>query len=113
MVALLAKFLVTPITLLAMASFVPGVVVESVYIALIVAIILGVLHITIRPLLLLFTLPVTILTLGLFVFILDALLLWFVSSFIEGFAFDGFLVVLLTAVVLALAHWLADLIAEQ
>lgn len=112
MLTLLAKFLVTPVTLLVIAHFVPGVVVESFYIALIVAAILGLLHITIRPLLLLFTLPVTIFTLGLFVFVLDALLLWFVSSFIAGFAFDGFLVVLLTAVVLALAHWLADLIAQ-
>jgi len=70
--------------------------------ALVVSLVLGILHITVRPILLLLTLPLTIITVGLFVFVINALLFWFVASFIEGFAVDGFLGALLGALVSAL-----------
>ena len=80
----------------------PGMVLDSFGTALIVALLLGVLHITVRPILLLLTLPLTILTVGLFVFVVNALIFWFVAGFVEGFAVDGFLGAFLGALVSAL-----------
>jgi len=103
-----AKFLVTPLVLLLAALYVPGVVVDGLYTALIVAVILGLLNITVRPILLIFSLPITILTFGLFVFVLNGLLLWFVSTFVEGLAFSGFLTALLVALLISVANAIAD-----
>jgi len=107
----IVQFLVTPVTLLLAAHFIPGVMIDSLYTALIIAVLLGVLNILVRPVLLLFSLPVTIVTLGLFVFLLDAAILWFIASFVQGFAFTGFLPALIVTILLAVAHWLADMLS--
>ncbi len=88
---LLARWLINALALLAAAYLVPGVSVSSLYVALVVALILGFINAVIRPILLVLTLPINILTLGLFTFVLNGLLFWFVSSFVRGFAVDGFL----------------------
>lgn len=64
--------------------------VKSFYTALLVAVVLGLLNAVVRPVLILLTLPVTLLTLGLFIFVINGLLFWFVSSFVAGFHVDGF-----------------------
>lgn len=109
---LLAKFLVTPAVLLFSAAFVPGVEVSGVYVALIVALLLAVVNVTIKPVLILLTLPITIITLGLFIFIINTLMLLFVASFVEGFSFDGFLPALLVALLIAFAHWVANRVLD-
>ncbi len=93
--SLIYRVLVTALALLLVARFIPGIVVESVYVAIIAAVILGLLNLIVKPILIVFTLPVTILTLGLFIFIINAGLFWFAASFIEGFSVDGFLVAIL------------------
>lgn len=93
--SLIYRVLVTALALLLVARFIPGIVVESVYVAIIAAVILGLLNLLVKPILIVFTLPVTILTLGLFIFIINASLFWFAASFIEGFSVDGFLVAIL------------------
>ena len=60
----------------------------------------------VRPVLVLLTLPVTILTLGLFIFVLNGLLFWFVGSFIQGFVVDGFWSGVFGAIVFSLISWL-------
>lgn len=80
----------------------PGMAIAGFGTALIVALLLGVLHITVRPVLLLLTLPLTILTVGLFVFVVNALMFWFVAGFVEGFEVDGFLGAFFGALVSAL-----------
>jgi len=112
MTALLTRFLVTPVVLLAMASFFPGVVVSGLYTALIVAVILAVINVTLKPILILLTLPINLLTLGLFTFVINALLLLFVSSFVDGFSFSGFFAAFVTALVLSIANWLAHVLAD-
>ncbi|MGI5827044.1 MAG: phage holin family protein [Patescibacteria group bacterium] len=87
-----------------------GLEVSSFYIALITAIILGLINALVRPLLILLTLPINILSLGLFTFVINAFLVWFVSSFIQGFALGGFWPALLLALWLALGGFITNLL---
>ena len=73
--------------------------------ALVVALVLGLLNAIIRPVLILLTLPVTILTLGLFILVINALLFWAVASFIEGFHVAGFWSAFWGAIVYSLISW--------
>src|SRR3989344_3420776 len=97
----LVRFLGATLAVLLAAYLIPGFVVEDFYTALIVALILGVLNITIKPLLVLLTLPLTLLTFGLFTLVINALLLWFIASFVQGFTVDGFIPALLGGLVIA------------
>lgn len=108
--SLFLLWLVNAVSLLAVAYFLPSVSVASFYIALIAALLLGLVNTLIRPLLVLITLPITILTLGLFTLVINALLFWFVASFVEGFRVAGFWSAfwgaLLYSVISSLASWL-------
>lgn len=90
MVKLVTKTIIGAFALLLAATIVPGVEVSTLYIAIITAVILGILNAVVRPILLLLTLPINLLTLGLFIFIINALLFWFASTFVDGFAVAGF-----------------------
>ncbi|RMD51090.1 phage holin family protein, partial [Candidatus Parcubacteria bacterium] len=68
--------------------------------ALIAALILGLLNAIIRPVLLIITLPINILTLGLFTFIINAFLIWFMPSFVKGVEITGFMPALMAAIIL-------------
>ncbi len=87
---IIARFLLTVFSLLLVANIVPGIEVKSLGVALVVALILGVINVTLKPVLLLITLPLTVITLGLFTFILNALLFWFIAAFFPGFSVSGF-----------------------
>ena len=76
--------------LLAVAHFYSGVVVTSFTAALIAAFVLGLLNTIVRPILVVLTLPVTILSLGLFLFVINALMFWFAASVLNGFQVRGF-----------------------
>ncbi len=88
--SLIIKWVVDAAALFLIGHFVAGVTVASFPTALIVVFVLGIVNITIRPFLILLTLPITILTLGLFTFVINALLFWFVASFVKGFDVAGF-----------------------
>jgi putative membrane protein len=105
---LLIVWLINALALLALPYLVPSVQVDSFFTALIAALILGLVNTLIRPLLVLLTLPVTVLTLGLFIFVINALLFWFVASFVEGFHVAGFWSALFGWLVYALISWAAS-----
>ena len=84
----------------------PGVGVASFGAALVAALVLGLVNAVIRPILILLTLPATILTLGLFIFVINGLLFWFVGSFIQGFTVTGFWAGVFGAVVFSLISWI-------
>lgn len=86
----LIKILLNAIAVLIAATIIPGVHVTSFLIALAVAVVLGALNVFVRPLLIFLTLPVTIITFGLFVFVINALLVLLAAYIIPGFAVDGF-----------------------
>lgn len=88
---ILFRLLIVAVTLMGIAYIVPGIEITSFYAALIAAIVLGLLNIFIRPLLVVLTLPITILSLGLFIFVINGLLFWFAASFIDGMQVAGFI----------------------
>jgi putative membrane protein len=87
---LLLVWLINAIALMAVAYLLPGIAVASFVTALVAALVLGLVNAVIRPILVLLTLPATLLTLGLFIFVINGLLFWFVGTFIEGFHVAGF-----------------------
>jgi putative membrane protein len=107
---LLVVWLINALALLALPYVVPSVQVDSFVTALAAALLLGFVNTLIRPLLVLLTLPATILTLGLFIFVINALLFWFVASFLKGFTVGGFWSAFFGAIVYALISWAASVI---
>lgn len=87
---ILIKWLVTTAAILISAYFLPGVSVRSLGAALLTALVLGLINAILRPILLLFTFPLTIVTLGLFIFVLNALLVLLTSAIVPGFHVQSF-----------------------
>ena len=88
---LFLRWIINALALLAATQIISGFHVSSFYSAMIAALILGLLNAIIRPILIILTLPVTIVTLGLFTFVINGLLVWFMASFVKGVSVTGFL----------------------
>lgn len=110
MIYLLARWALNAAALLLVAYLYPGVSVESFFAALVAALVLGLVNAVIRPILVILTLPATLLTLGLFIFVINALLFWFVAEIVQGFRVTGFgaalLGSILYSVITLLTSWL-------
>ena len=110
MLTLLARWILNAAALLLVAYMYPGVHVTSFGAAMIAALVLGLVNAILRPILLILTLPVTILTLGLFIFVINALMFWLVANVVQGFGVDGFwaamLGSILYSVITLLTSWL-------
>lgn len=102
---LLAVWVINALSLLALPYLFDSIRVDSFVTAMIVAVVLGLVNAFIRPLLIILTLPATILTLGLFIFVVNGLLFWFVGSFIQGFTVAGFWPGVFGAVAYSLISW--------
>jgi putative membrane protein len=102
MLTLLARWVVNAAVLLLVAYIYPGVQVESFLAALLAALVLGLVNAIVRPILVVLTLPVTLLTLGLFLFVINALLFWFVAEVVHGFSVGGFGAALLGSILYSL-----------
>ena len=105
---LILRWLISALALLALPYVMSGIEVKSFYIALIVAVVLGLINAVVRPVLILLTLPVTVLTLGLFILVINALLFWFVASFVDGFQVSGFWTAFFGAILYSLITWAAN-----
>ncbi|MBD3299956.1 MAG: phage holin family protein [Candidatus Moranbacteria bacterium] len=88
---ILISWLLLTIEVLVVARLLPGITIDGFFSAVIVALFIGVLNSIVKPFLALVTLPVNILTLGIFSFILNTFLLLIIASLIQGFSIDGFL----------------------
>jgi putative membrane protein len=113
MARLLLIWILNALALLTVANFVPGIHLDGFGDALIAALFLGLVNTLIRPLLLLLTLPVTVVTLGLFIFVINGLLFWFVGSMLKNFVVDGFWYGVLGAVLYSLFSWALSAAAQQ
>ncbi len=106
----LLRLFIVALALLIATEVVPGVTVSSLYIAMIVAVLLAVLNVTARPIMVFLTLPLTVITLGIFLFVINAAILMFLASFIDGFTIASFWSALLLAlwltVINGFAHWI-------
>lgn len=102
---LIIKWLGSALAVMIASYVLPGVKLDSFWSALWVALFLGLVNIIIKPLLILLTLPINILTLGLFTFVINAILILLASSVIKGFSVSGFWVALLFSIVLAIFNY--------
>jgi len=109
---LFLKWLIMAASIIIAAYFIPGVMVGSFFSALWVALFLGVVNILVRPVLIFITLPINILTLGLFTFVINAVLILLASSVIKGFEVAGFWWALLYSIVLSLVNYIINLIVQ-
>lgn len=104
----ITKVLLTTLVLLVVAEYVPGITVDGFYPALIAAIVLGILNLTVKPILFVLTLPISILTLGLFMFVINASLFWFAATFIDGFSVATFWHALLGSLIVSAVSAVAN-----
>ncbi|MBA4495312.1 phage holin family protein [Paenactinomyces guangxiensis] len=110
----LIKLLVNTLAVFLVAQFqwIPGIQVENLGTAFLAALILGLINLVIRPLILLLTLPLNIATLGLFTFVINALLFWLTGYFVEGFEVGGFVPAFLGALLLTVLSWIMNAILD-
>ncbi len=90
------------------AYLIPGVLVATFWSALWLALFLGIINVLVKPILILITLPINILTLGLFTFVINALLILLAASVIKGFSVSGFWVAMLFGIVLSVVSYLLN-----
>lgn len=110
---ILLRWLLSAITLMMVGYLVPGVHVTTLWAALIAALVLGILNAFLRPILLLLTLPVTILSLGFFALVINAGVFLLASTIVKGFTVDSFGAALLGAIVLWLLNWAVSSLTKQ
>ena len=107
---ILINWLLSALAVMLVQYIVPGFHVDSFLTALLVALVLGLANAVIRPILVVLTLPITILTLGLFLLVINGLLIMLVDAIISGFTVDGLGTAILGSIVLAIIGWLIDLV---
>lgn len=108
------KFLLTilssAVALLLSAEVLTGVEIVGLWPALLTALVLGVLNALVRPILLFLTLPLNIMTLGLFTFVVNALMVWLAAAFITGVSITGFWWAFVAALIVSIVTYLVDML---
>ena len=113
MTKILVRWLLLAGALLLVAHLYPGVIVKSFTSALIAAFVLGLLNTLLRPVLVLLTLPVTVLTLDLFLFVINAVMFWVAASVLDGLAVAGFGAALIGSLIYSLCGMVIDVVMER
>lgn len=98
----LLKILLTAVAVVVLANILPGVTVSGYLSAIIVAVVIAFLNMFVRPLLIFFTLPATIVTLGLFLFVINAIIILLANKLVDGFAVSGFFAALFFSILLSI-----------
>ena len=109
----LLRILLTAVVVVFLANFLPGVEVTGYWAAILVALVLALLNLVVKPILVLLTLPVTIITFGLFLIVINAIIVLLVDAFVEGFAVSGFWIAVLFSLLLSIIQSLFFSIAEK
>jgi putative membrane protein len=110
---IIVRWLLLAAALLLVANIYPGVQVASFGTAMIAALVIGLFNALVRPILVLLTLPVTIITLGLFLFVINALMFYFAAAVLEGFHVDGFVAALVGSILYSLCGLVIDAALER
>lgn len=111
--SLIIKWILSAIAILIAAYLLPGVDVESFWSALIVAVVLAIMNATLKPLLILLTIPITLVTLGLFLLVINAIIILFIDTLIDGFHVSNFWWALAFSLVVSILGALFDDVAEK
>lgn len=109
----LLRWLLLAAALLLVAYLYPGVRVQGFAAALVAAAVLGLFNSVLRPLLVLLTLPVTLLTLGLFLFVINAAMFWLAARVLDGFAVDGFVSALVGSLIYSALGLVIDFATQR
>ena len=96
------RLLLTAVAVVILSKILPGITVDSYWTAIIVALVLALLNFIVKPILVLLTLPVTILTLGLFLLIINAIIIFMADGFIDGFDVSGWFMAIIFSLLLSL-----------
>ncbi|MBE16722.1 MAG: phage holin family protein [Dokdonia sp.] len=96
------KVLLTAVAVVVLAKLLPGVAVSGFVSAIIVAVVIAILRFIVKPILIILTIPITILTFGLFLFVINALIIMMADYFIDGFAVSNFWIALLFSILLSI-----------
>lgn len=107
------RILLTAVVVVFLAKFLPGVTVAGYLTAIIVALVLALLNLIVKPILILFTLPVTILTFGLFLIVINAVIILLADAFVDGFDVSGFWIAVLFSILLSIFQSLLFSLAER
>ncbi|MBM7868246.1 phage holin family protein [Heliobacterium gestii] len=100
--SLILRWLLNTLALALAALFIPGITIAGIVPALLAALVLGIINAVIRPIIFVLTLPINLLTLGLFTLVINGLMLWMVSGLVRGFEVSGFGAAFLGALLLSL-----------
>ncbi|MFT6959151.1 MAG: putative membrane protein [Polaribacter sp.] len=96
------KILLTAVAVIVLATILPGISVNGYVSALIVAAVIAVLNMVVRPLLIFFTLPATLVTFGLFIFVINAIIILMADALVDGFGVSGFFAAFVFSVLLSI-----------
>ena len=110
---LLIRWIVNALALLLVSYLVPGIRVNSLVVLFIAAAVLGLLNAVLRPVLVVLTAPLWIITFGLFLIVVNAAMLWLAGVMVPGFAVDGFLAAILGAIVLSVISFFTGSIGKK
>jgi len=99
------RFLAVVLGLFVAAHLIEGVTISGIYSAIIVAVFLGLMNVLVRPVLVILTLPITIATLGLFLFVINALIFLFIGTIVKGFDVEGFIPALFGTLIVSTISW--------
>jgi putative membrane protein len=110
---IIVRWLLLAAALLLVAHLYPGVSVQSFGSAMIAALVLGLLNTLLRPILVLLTLPVTVVTLGLFLFVINALMFWAAANVLDGLTVTGFSAALIGSLIYSLCGMVIDVAMER
>ena len=108
MLVIITRWLIITMAILIASYFVPGIKVDALSTAVVAACVLGLINVFIRPVVVLLTLPLSILTLGLFYFFINAFLLELVSYFVTGFVVRDFFSAFFGSLIISIVSWLAN-----
>ena len=101
---LLIRLLITAILVLIIANYMGGVTVDGIKASVIVAIVLAILNAIVKPILVFFTFPITVVTLGLFLLAINAIIIMICDHFVDGFKVDGFVTALIFSIILSISQ---------
>ena len=108
MKGILIRWIINALALLLISQLIQGIEVNGLFAAFVAAAVLGVINAILRPILLILTFPITILTLGLFVFVINGFMLYLAGQLVKGFYVHSFLAAVFGALFLTLISWLAN-----
>jgi len=110
---LLVTWVLNALALIAVAYLVPNIHVDNIWIALIAALVIGLANVLIRPLLIILTLPITLITLGLFICVINGVLFWAVGNLLQGFEVLNLLSGIIGAIAYSVISWILSAIVIE